>query len=152
MSEEPINKVEQAVSCFNCGFNCSQAILSTYSESLGLDRETALKLSCSFGAGMGRLAGTCGAVTGALMLIGLKHGKYLEDGTVSKDHTYMLVRDFMQAFEARNGSTVCKELLACDISTPEGFAKARDNKYWDTYCVRYVRDAAELIEEMLQLK
>ena len=69
-----MSRVEQAVSCFQGGFNCSQAVLSTYAQDFGLDREAALKLAAGFGGGMGRMAGTCGAVTGAFMVLGLKHG------------------------------------------------------------------------------
>ena len=69
-----MSRVEQAVSCFKGGFNCSQAVLSTYAQDFGLDREAALKLAAGFGGGMGRMAGTCGAVTGAFMVLGLKHG------------------------------------------------------------------------------
>jgi C_GCAxxG_C_C family probable redox protein len=70
-----MNKVERAVYCFNQGFSCSQAVLSTYGPKFELDPELALKVSGAFGAGMGRMGETCGAVTGAFMVIGLKYGK-----------------------------------------------------------------------------
>lgn len=141
----------EAVACFNKGFNCSQAVFSTYCEQLGLNKETALKISCSFGAGMGRMAETCGAVTGAFMLIGLKYGKYLEKDMTSKGKTYELVQEFSDRFRQIHGSIKCKELLKCDISTPEGMKFAQDNGYWDTYCVKYVEDASRIIENLLEL-
>ena len=70
-----MNQKEQAVACFAQTFNCAQAILSTYGLQLGLERELALRVAGAFGAGMGRMGETCGAVTGAFMLIGLKYGK-----------------------------------------------------------------------------
>jgi len=69
-----MSRVEEAVSCFADGFSCSQSIVSTYGTEFGVDREKALKISTGFGGGMGRLGGTCGAVTGAIMVIGLKYG------------------------------------------------------------------------------
>jgi len=70
-----MDEVEHAVSCFKDGFSCSQAVLSAYGEQFGMNREMALKVSGAFGGGMGHLGETCGAVTGAFMLVGLKYGK-----------------------------------------------------------------------------
>jgi C_GCAxxG_C_C family probable redox protein len=147
-----MSKTDCAVTCFNSGFNCSQAVLSTYCEQLGLDKETALKISCPFGAGMGRMAETCGAVTGAFMLIGLKHGKYLSDDAFSKEKTYHLVQEFTDKFKAIYGSIKCKDLLGCDMSTPEGAKYAKENGLWDTLCPKFVYDASKLTEELLELK
>jgi len=147
-----MSKSDCAVKCFNSGFNCSQAIFSTYCEQLGLDKETALKISCSFGAGIGSMGETCGAVTGAFMLIGLKCGKYISDDTVSKEHTYKLINDFTAKFKDINGSIKCRDLLSCDISTAEGLKYAREKGLWNTLCPKFVNDSAKIIEEMLDLK
>ena len=120
-----MNKVEQAVSCFKEGFNCAQAICSAYSQEYGLDQKTALKVSCGFGAGMGCMAETCGAVTGAYMVIGLKYGRSDILDLSAKEKTYILVREFSDKFKSRNGSIVCKELLGVDISTTEGMKAAK---------------------------
>jgi C_GCAxxG_C_C family probable redox protein len=72
-------KKEKTIDAFRKGFNCSQAVLSSFSPDLGLEKETALKIACGFGAGMAKLQETCGAVTGAVMVLGLKYGKYKED-------------------------------------------------------------------------
>ena len=146
-----MSKENIAVECFNNEYNCAQAVFSTYCEELGLNRELALKIACSFGAGMGRMAETCGAVTGAFMLIGLKHGKYRDEDTSSKDKTYDLVREFSERFKASNGSICCKELLGCDISTEGGLREAKEKGLWDTHCARYVKEAAHLVEELLEL-
>ena len=101
-----MNKVERAVSCFKTGFSCSQALLSTYGTQFGLTRETALKISGAFGGGMGRRGETCGAVTGAFMLIGLKHGMTSVDDAVAKEETYRLVNEFVARFNVKSCSVV----------------------------------------------
>jgi C_GCAxxG_C_C family probable redox protein len=140
-----VSRVERAVSLFEEGFSCSQAILSTFGPQLGLDRETALKVATAFGGGMGHMGETCGAVTGAFMVIGLKHGRIRAEDEETRDKAYELVAEFVDKFRSRNGSIVCRELLGCDINTPEGLALAREKNV----CPGFVRDAAEIIEEIL---
>jgi len=127
-------RVDRAVMCFSSGFSCSQAILSTYAEQLGLDRCTALKVSGAFGGGMARMGDTCGAVTGAFMAIGLKHGNTELEDEESKTRTYAVVREFVERFKATHTSIVCRELLGCEIGTPEGkqMFDARSGRGQDT--------------------
>src|SRR5271157_2412795 len=117
-NETNINRIETAESCFRQGFSCSQAILSTFGEQFGLDRDTVLKLAAGFGGGMGRMAGTCGAVTGAVMVLGLKYGAVSPDDRQAKELTYEKVREFAARFKEREGSLVCRELLGYDINSP----------------------------------
>jgi C_GCAxxG_C_C family probable redox protein len=145
-----MSRAEEAVSCFNKGFSCSQAVLSTYSEQYGMDKADAFKVACAFGGGMSRMAGPCGAVTGALMVIGLKYGKYQEGDEKAKEKTYALTNEFSRRFIARNGSINCKELLGCDIGTPEGMKYGKEHNLTATLCPKFVRDAAEIVEEMLK--
>ena len=145
------SKSDQAVACFNSGFNCSQSVFSTYCEQLGMDKETGLKLSCAFGGGMGHIGETCGAVTGALMLIGLKYGKFEVEDLESKEITYNMVHEFATRFKAINGSVRCKDLLTVDIGVPEELQLARDRNLFKTLCPKYIKDAVVLIEEMLEL-
>lgn len=140
-----------ALQSFSNGFNCAQSVFSAYCEKLGLDKETALKISTSFGGGMGNTGQTCGAVTGALMLIGLKHGKYLPNDNVSKEKTYALVQEFSRKFKAKNGSLNCTELLGCDIGTAEGAKYARDNQLTKKICPELVKEAANIIGQLLEL-
>ena len=146
-----MNRVELAVSCFKEGYTCSQALLSAYSAKFGLDRETALRIADGFGGGMGSMGETCGAVTGAFMVIGLKHGRTVVEDRDAHRKTNSLVNDFMRLFKHRNGSIVCRELLGCDISTPEGLNSAREKKLFTTVCPKYIQDAAEIVEELLKL-
>jgi len=146
-----VNQVEEAVACFEKGFNCSQAVCSTYAERFGLDRETALKIAAGFGGGMGRMAGTCGVVTGAFTIIGLKYGAIEAEDKEAKEKTYECVREFAKRFVDRNNSVFCKDLLDCDISTPEGHERAKEQELFSTRCPQFVRDAAEILEEMLNM-
>ena len=143
-----MSKVQTAVAGFKQGFNCSQAVLSTYGPELGLDREAALRLAAAFGAGMGRMASTCGAVTGAFLVLGLRYGAIQAADRQAKEKTYELVREFARKLEARNHSLICKELLGYDISTAEGFSQVKAKHLIETHCARFVRDAAEILEEL----
>jgi C_GCAxxG_C_C family probable redox protein len=143
------SRVEEAVKRHRGGFSCAQAILATYGPQLGMDRETALKIAGGFGSGMGRMAGTCGAVTGAFMVIGLVHGMTKEGDQKQKEISYELVRRFAGKFRKRNRTLECRELMGVDVSTPEGFSVASEKNIFRTVCPKYVQDAAEILEEML---
>ena len=144
-----MTNVEDALSLFKNGFRCSQAILSTYGLQFGLDQELALKLASPFGGGMGSLGNTCGAVTGAIMVIGLKYGNSKVGEIKKKEKANQITKDFVEKFKSRNGSIMCKELLNCDISTPEGRNKAIEEKLFIEICPNLVRDSAEILEELL---
>jgi len=143
-----MSKNEEAVSSFCDGFLCSQAILSVYGEEEGLERELALKLATGLGGGMGRTAHTCGAVTGAILVIGLKKGPVSVNDVAAKEETYYLVREFLNRFQKDNGSVVCRELLECDIGTPDGYRQACEDKLFEKICPRLVESAVEILEEM----
>jgi C_GCAxxG_C_C family probable redox protein len=144
-----MNQVEEAVARSKKGFNCAQSVFSPYAEQFGVNSEMALKIAAGFGGGMGRMAGTCGVVSGAFMIIGLKYGAIDAENKEAKEKTYERVRKFAKRFTDRNGSIVCKELLDCDISTPEGHERAREQNLFSTLCPQFVRSAAEILEEML---
>ena len=111
-----MDRASNAVDMFCGGFNCSQAVLSVFSERFGLDEKTTLRLACGFGAGMGRLQKTCGAVTGAYMVLGLQYGSFNPDAiAAARELTYETVREFSKEFEKRNGSTVCMDIMDVDF-------------------------------------
>ncbi len=143
-----MTRIEEAVAYFKEGFSCSQAIVAAYAPSLGLDRDTALKIALGFGGGMGRLAETCGAVTGAFMVLGLKFGSATAERQV-KEIVYARVREFAERFKARHGSLLCRDLLGCDLNTPEGLALAQEKKLASTVCPPYVETAAKILAEMI---
>jgi C_GCAxxG_C_C family probable redox protein len=142
-------KGEEALEVFRGGFNCSQAIISTYGGEYGLERDTAIKVAAAFGGGIGRLGEVCGAATGALMVIGLKYGTLDAKDKAAKEHTYERTRAFVARFRSLNGSLLCRELLGCDIATPEGMEMARQKGCFTELCPRFVRAAAEILEEIL---
>ena len=141
--------VDLAAQCFKDGFSCSQAVLSACSGRFGLDRETALRVAGAFGGGMARRGETCGAVTGAFMVIGLKHGKVKVDDNVSREKTYDLAKEFTVRFVERNKTIVCKELLGYDLSTLEGREAVKEKKLATTICPKFVQDAVEIVEELV---
>jgi len=94
---------------------------------------------------------TCGVVTGSMMAIGLKHGKIKADDDEAKEKTYRLVNDFVDKFTATHNSIKCRELLNCDMSTPEGLQDFKDRNLIETHCARFVKDAADILEGILAM-
>jgi C_GCAxxG_C_C family probable redox protein len=126
--------------------NCAQSVLLSFAQELNLDEMTALKISAGFGGGMA-MAETCGAVTGAYMVLGLKtqaEGKTIQE---IKDGTKVAVRKFNELFIAKHGSLKCKKLLGIDISMPEDSAIANERNLFDTVCSQLVGSAAEILEK-----
>jgi len=142
-----MNKVAIASQLFQDGCACSQAILVAYGDPLGLPRKTAMRIAAGFGGGM-RLGETCGAVTGAFMVLGLRHTSESCDKAEGRADVYARVVEFAKSFQRQNGSIVCRELLGCDISTPEGMKQAQERNLFKTTCVKMVEDAAVILEEM----
>ncbi len=103
-----LNLADECVACFRKGINCTQAVVSTYGPQLGLGKEKALKVAAAFGSGMG-MGETCGAVTGALMVIGLKHSKVSGIRLLSRDRTEDVAHEFVERFKALHGTVVCRE-------------------------------------------
>jgi C_GCAxxG_C_C family probable redox protein len=144
-----MSKVSEAVDKFNKGYACSQAILSTFGEDLGIDHGTALKVSAAFAAGM-RVGGTCGAVTGAVMVIGLKCCSPECDKIAERKAAYECTRRFYSEFLKRNPSLLCKDLLGVDLGTPEGMSAAESQGLFRTKCPCLVKDAAEILEKFFK--
>ena len=132
---------------FQKEFSCSQAVLAAFSEEFGLPENTALKISQSFGGGMAHMGLTCGAVTGALLVIGLKYGRIKAEDEEAKQITYEKVQEFVSKFKALNGSINCTELLGEDLSTPEGASRAQD--VFRSICPNLVRQAADILDDIL---
>ena len=145
-----MSNADLAVACFKEDFNCSQAVFSINAPMLGLDRETALRVAAAFGGGIGRTGETCGAASGALMAIGLRYGQHTAEDKDAKEKTYDLAAEFLNRFAARNNGCVkCRELLGHNVGTPEGRQAAREQGLFETLCPKFVRDAAEIVEQLL---
>jgi C_GCAxxG_C_C family probable redox protein len=144
-----MTKADRAVSLFRRGFSCSQAVAAAFAADFGLDEETALRLSQGFGGGIARTADWCGALTGAILVIGLKHGRTRAEDTAARDRTYALVKELIALFTARHVHVKCRDLLGCDLSTPEGQKTVDALKLHQTKCEDLVRDAVEILETIL---
>jgi C_GCAxxG_C_C family probable redox protein len=142
-----MNNVEKTVDHFASGLNCSQAILTVLGEPYGLDSEVAARLGRPLGGGMGHLSLTCGAVTAAVLVLGL--AKDDRDEGEARKVTYSSVQELFRRFEALHGTTECGSLLGADMSTEEGLKKVQDEKLVSKLCPAFVRDAADILEKLL---
>ncbi len=133
-----------AVDLFNNGFNCSQSVLAAFAGDYGLDKETALKLSGGFGGGV-RSGEVCGAVTGAVAVVGLKYGQYVDGDADSKAECNSKTGEFITKFKENNKSIVCRELLGFDISTDQERAKSNLHR---NDCVNFIKSAVSTLEEL----
>jgi len=140
---------DEAKALFKSGFSCSQAICAAFAGDYGIDRATALKLSCGFGAGMARSGNTCGAVTGALMVIGMKYGRTTAADVAARDRTYVVVQAFMAEFSRRHASVNCTDLIGYNLKNPEEYEQAREKNLFHTRCAQLVYDASEILETVL---
>lgn len=145
-----MKRSDMAVETLASGLNCAQSVLAAFTEDLDLERNDALRLASGFGSGMGRMAGTCGAVTGAFMVIGLKIGNISGKDKDAKDRTYALIREFAAQFAKERGSLVCRELLGCDISTQEGLNLANAKDLYRTICPKCVESSVTILEKILE--
>ncbi len=139
---------EEALRMFARGFNCAQAVFAAFGPGLGLSTDQALRVSSAFGGGMGRMGEVCGAVTGAFMVMGFKYGWSDAVDSASKGMVYGLVREFAARFKSRHGSIICRDLLGCELGTPEGMAQAQSKRFHTEICPEFVGDACLILEEL----
>ena len=137
-----MNRIDEACNLFEDGYVCSQAVFGVFCEEFGLSKNDAFKIAACFGSGM-RQAEVCGACTGALMAIGLKYGE-------DKETCNRLSNRFFEEFAKENGSFICRNLLECDISTPEGVKYALDNNLFKEFCPKMVASAVKITEEIFE--
>lgn len=143
-----MDPVERCSEDFGAGFSCSQSVLRAFAAELGLDVDVATRVATAFGGGVARTGRICGAVSGALMVIGLRYGNTLPADRGAKEATYTLARKFMDEFALQHQSINCPGLLGCDIGTPEGMQQAREQGFFKTQCPEYVQDAVRILEKM----
>jgi C_GCAxxG_C_C family probable redox protein len=140
---------ERAAAFFKEGFSCSQAVFAAFAESEGLSRDQALKIAQPFGGGLAHRGGMCGAASGGLLVIGLKHGRTRAADEAARDRTYRLVHAFLDRFREAHGALDCPALLGVDIGTAEGMAAARSAFLFESRCRGYIQTAVALLEEIL---
>ncbi len=142
-------RVEQAVTMFIDGFSCAQSLLAVYGPSLGVEREAAFRLAAPLGGGMSRTDGPCGAATGALLVLGLKHGHTHPDDEAGAEKIRNLTQEFLRRYDERKGSTMCTDILGHDLSLPGVPEKVKEGQLSLETCPDAVRTAAQLLEEYL---
>lgn len=141
-----MNHSEKARDLFLSGCSCSQAVLGAFAPELGIDNDTAMKLASSFGGGLGGSRELCGAVSGMLMVAGLKWG-YCEigDNEIKTAH-YARTRKLLEDFKAAHGTTVCHELLS-ELGKLSENPSERTPEYYKTRpCARFVETAAAILD------
>ncbi len=140
-------KTDRATALFTGGFACSQAILAAFCAQYGMEEKTALRIACGLGGGV-KCAEVCGAVTGAVLVVGLKYGQSDAADRDSRRLCSLKTEEFLRAFGERTGMPlVCRDILGCDIATPAGREQALREKLFTTRCVDAVRGAAAVLEE-----
>ncbi|MFZ4521716.1 MAG: C-GCAxxG-C-C family protein [Bacteroidales bacterium] len=145
-----MTKSDKATALFAQGFSCSQSVLAAFSEEFGLSEDDCLRISCAFGAGMGRRQLTCGAVTGALMVLGMKYGRAKGEDVSKKLNTYKKTTEFFEEFRKKHGSTDCKDLLqGLDMNNPEDLKKIEELNLFLTTCYNCVTNAVEILESIM---
>lgn len=145
---------ELAADLFHQGYNCAQSVFIAFCDETGLEQETALKLSSSFGGGMGRLREVCGAVSGMLMVAGMLYGYTDPKDSQAKKKHYQLVQDMAGRFREENGSIVCRELLGLNKAGADSPVPAERTKeyYKKRPCAELVRYAAQIMDDVIEEK
>lgn len=144
-------RIEKAVSLFKSGYNCAQSVAAAFADMYGFTEEQALRMSASFGGGIGRMRQTCGAACGMFLLAGLENGSTDAQDRDGKAANYALVQELAEEFKRRNGSLICAELLG--LKKPEGSAQpeVRTEQYYAKRpCVKMVEEGARIWAEYLQ--
>lgn len=143
-----MEEMDQALDLMGRGCNCSQAVLTAFGRRYGIDAETAMDLGRALGGGMGRLGLTCGAVSGAVLVMGLA-GREEKDEMARRKLAYGLTQELVSGFTARHGSIVCKDLLGVDLNTAEGAKLFAERELYATLCPNFVGEAARLLARLL---
>ena len=144
-------RIEKAVELFKEGYNCSQSVVAAFADMYGFTNEQALKMSASFGGGIGRMRQTCGAACGLFMLAGLETGCTVGKDREGKENNYKVVQALAEEFRKRNGSLICAELLGLSKTAPTpATPEARTAEYYKKRpCVKMVEEAARIWCEYL---
>lgn len=146
------DRIDKAVELFKSGYNCSQSVVAAFADLYGFTDEQALRVSASFGAGIGRMRETCGAACGMFILAGLENGSTIPKDQKGKGENYKLVQDLAAVFKERNGSLICGELLGLKKDhVISSVPKERTAAYFAKRpCVKMVEEAARIWVEYME--
>jgi C_GCAxxG_C_C family probable redox protein len=135
---------DKAAIYFRGGYNCAQSVLLAMQEHYGTKSDVTPKIASAFGGGVGRCGSVCGALTGAVMAIGMKHGTN-ERGVEKRETAYGLAQGFYEQFTKEFGTPFCRELIGYDLTKPGELEKAERLKVFDEKCEGFVRKAVEML-------
>lgn len=145
-----MNHPQEALRLFKEGYNCSQSVFCAFRDLTGYETGAALRLSAPFGGGMGRLREVCGAMSGALLVLGILHGYDEADNIDIKQEHYRYVQKFAHEFENRFGALRCRDILKNTAVTPGVRPESRTEEFYDHRpCLRIVEGASEILDELL---
>jgi C_GCAxxG_C_C family probable redox protein len=143
-------QVERATEIFGPHLcNCSQAIAVAFADSVNFDEDAAMNAARGFGGGIGSHGKTCGAVTGAVMVLGIHAARLAPDEKQAKAKAYELAQAFTKRFAELHGTIECRDLIGLDLSTEEGQKLNSEKKVTRGLCPNFVQTAAEIVDEML---
>ena len=143
-----MERSEQAKELFLSGYNCAQSVVLSFADDLKFSTELVQKMAAGFGGGMGKQQETCGAVTGAIMVLGLIKGEAVNNNDELKAEAYGAVKDLTRKFRDEYKTTNCKDLIGCDLNTAEGAAKFKEEKIMETTCAGCVKKAVQIVESI----
>lgn len=144
------SKSDIAVVKFLEGYNCAQSVLYSFCDDLQFDKNTALKMVCGLGAGMGRKEEVCGAVTGGIIVLGTKYGRGEKDSRAAAELTFKKTRQLMEQFEEKHGTYICRKLInGCELTTKEGQKQFKEDDLLNKTCKLCVRRVVEILENIM---
>ncbi len=144
-------EVEQAVAFYQQGYTCAQSILASFARRYGLQQDLAFRIGEPFGAGTSCTGDMCGAVTGAILVLGLQYGSILNSDDAARSRTYQRVHDLIHRFQEVHGSIQCTDLLGYNLSDPEQFQTVWRKGLFIQLCPIFVRDVAQILSELLEI-
>ena len=132
------------------GFNCAQSILGAFAPSLGIETGIAFKLASAFGGGMAARGDSCGVISGGLMVIGLKFGQTSAENKAAREKCNRLGREYIKQFEAEFGATACRDLIKCNIGTPEGAKLVKEKGLREGLCSNLVYSGTQMLSALIE--
>jgi C_GCAxxG_C_C family probable redox protein len=136
---------EKAANYFKQDYNCAQSVLLTMQEYYGIRRNRLIpRIATAFGGGIGRRGSLCGALTGAIMAIGLEHGTN-KTVLIEKEKAYEIALKFYDQFVEECGSPFCRELIGYDLTNPEELKRMRKSNVREEKCSHFVKKAVEIL-------
>ncbi len=142
-----MDKKTFAIQQFKRGYNCAQSVVSAFADELDIDYDTAIRITSGFGGGMGRQQLTCGALTGAYMVIGYLHGMHAPDDDLANQKAAKMIQKFTSRFKEKYGHSDCFSLLGVDLNTEEGKKEAEEKNLYELKCEKFILEIVEMLEK-----